>query len=71
MCHLKSKIQTIHIQTNRESTHMTGAFIVGWIILALGLAIITFGDESDFYTGGENNKLYKKVSGFLRKFYRE
>jgi len=50
---------------------MTGAFIVGWIILALGLAIITFGDESDFYTGGENNKLYKKVSGFLRKFYRE
>lgn len=59
------------MQTKKESTYMTCAFIVGWIILALVLAIITFGDESDFYTGGENNKLYKKVSGFLRKFYGE
>lgn len=50
---------------------MTGAFIVGWIILALELAIVTFGDEPDFFKGGENNRLYKKVSGFLRKFYGE
>lgn len=48
---------------------MTGAFIVGWIILAIGLAIVTFGDEHDFYREGRNSKLYQKVSGTLNKFY--
>lgn len=50
---------------------MTGIFIAGCIILALGLAIVTFGDEPDFFKGGENNRLYRKISGFLRKFYGE
>lgn len=48
---------------------MTWAFIVSWIILALGLAIVTFGDEADFYRGGKNSKLYQTVSGALHKFY--
>lgn len=47
---------------------MTGAFIVSCIILALVLAIIIFGDESDFYKDGENSELYKKVSGFYIHF---
>lgn len=50
---------------------MTGAFIVGWIILAIGLAIVTFGDEPDFYREGRNSKVYKKISSLLHKFYRE
>lgn len=48
---------------------MTWVFIVSCIILALGLAIVTFGDEADFYRGGKNNKLYQIVSGALHKFY--
>lgn len=50
---------------------MTWAFIVSWIILALGLAIVTFGDEVDFYRGGKNSKMYQTVSCALHKFYND
>lgn len=50
---------------------MIGAAIVTFIVFAVAFAIITFGDEPDFYKDGENSKLYKKVSSFLRKFYGE
>lgn len=46
-------------------------FIVGWIVLVIGLAIVIVGDESNFYRGSDNSKNDKKIYNLLRKFYGE
>jgi len=48
---------------------MTWAFIISWLILAIGLAILTFGDEHDFYKEGRESKMYQRIYKLLHGRY--